>query len=280
MTTIEKIRRKMKKQLANEFELGPLDAAFQSLAQTRNQLRFNNFAYAIRELSRHVLIRLAPDSEVINCCWFRKEDPTKPDLITRAQRVKYAIQSGIEDNFIKNSLKIDLDPLNKRIKKTIELLNKYTHVERETFRMSSKTVDINAKKVLSTLISLFDNIGKCRRKICDQLAGAIDETILRHTLENTLPEVDMLATHANPGTTYLEHIRIEEITSQNLLISVEGAIEVRLQYGSDSDQKRGDGLVAREHYPFECSLVGEVNQLKRFRPLVDTMSVNTKSFYE
>ena len=40
-------------------------SAFQNLADLNNKLRFNNFAYAIRELMRHVLNRLAPTESVI-----------------------------------------------------------------------------------------------------------------------------------------------------------------------------------------------------------------------
>jgi len=42
------------------FEQELYASAFQNLANLNNKLRFNNFAYAIRELIRHILNRLAP----------------------------------------------------------------------------------------------------------------------------------------------------------------------------------------------------------------------------
>ncbi|POY36268.1 hypothetical protein C3K47_10965 [Solitalea longa] len=70
-----------------------------NLLDKGNKLRFNNFAYGIRELSRHILHNLSPDKEVINCVWY-KNDSKKPGQLTRAERVKYAIQKGLPDKFV------------------------------------------------------------------------------------------------------------------------------------------------------------------------------------
>ncbi len=50
--------------LGDDFERKVLSAALLSLEQGENPLSLNNFATAIRELSRNVLQRLAPDNEV------------------------------------------------------------------------------------------------------------------------------------------------------------------------------------------------------------------------
>lgn len=51
--------------LLDGFEKELLNSAFINLL-TPNALRLNNFAYALRELTRHVLHRLAPDNELEN----------------------------------------------------------------------------------------------------------------------------------------------------------------------------------------------------------------------
>ena len=55
------------------FERNLVRACFDNLEAT-GPLRFNNFAYSLRELLRHVFHRLAPDMSVKKCCWY------KPDL--------------------------------------------------------------------------------------------------------------------------------------------------------------------------------------------------------
>ena len=67
-----------------KFEHDLCDAAFDNL-NVKNRLRFNNFAYSIRELTRHILYRLAPDVDIKCCSWYK---PTKNEngkvVITRA----------------------------------------------------------------------------------------------------------------------------------------------------------------------------------------------------
>lgn len=61
-------------------------------------MRFNNFAYSIRELSRHFLNTLAPEEDLVLCSWYTAE-PEK-GKITRGQTIKYAIAGGLLDNDI------------------------------------------------------------------------------------------------------------------------------------------------------------------------------------
>lgn len=99
--------------LGSEFERSLLDAALHNLKDTDNKLRYNNFAYSIRELSRHFLHRLSPEENVLACNWFEPiTDNGKP---SRAQRIKYAIQGGINnDNLIE--LGFDVEELEDDIK--------------------------------------------------------------------------------------------------------------------------------------------------------------------
>ncbi|MBK8625434.1 MAG: hypothetical protein IPN86_07690 [Saprospiraceae bacterium] len=42
------------------------DAAIDNLNASENKLCYNNFAYSMRELSRHILKDLSPDDKVLN----------------------------------------------------------------------------------------------------------------------------------------------------------------------------------------------------------------------
>lgn len=68
--------------LLPEFEKELFSAAQKNLGDKTNPLRLNNYAYAIRELTRHVLHRLAPDENVIRCSWYKNETD-KANGITR-----------------------------------------------------------------------------------------------------------------------------------------------------------------------------------------------------
>ena len=89
---METLKQNILPYLETDFEKDLLEAALTNLNDAGNKLRLNNFAYAARELTRHYLQRLAPDSEVLNVPWFKPNDPEKPKAITRDQRIRYAIR--------------------------------------------------------------------------------------------------------------------------------------------------------------------------------------------
>lgn len=58
---------KIKSILNGEFEASLFEASLVSLSDKGNKLRLNNFAYSIRELSRHFLKSLSPEGNIKNC---------------------------------------------------------------------------------------------------------------------------------------------------------------------------------------------------------------------
>lgn len=101
---------RIKNLLYSDFELELFEASLRNLRDNQNKLRFNNFAYSIRELSRHIQHNLAPDEEVINCVWYRNETGDVGKL-SRGERVKYAIQGGLTNNFVDTEI-LELEIIN------------------------------------------------------------------------------------------------------------------------------------------------------------------------
>lgn len=73
---IDKLEKTIKKHLKSEFQKELLKVSVHNLEQN-NKLRFNNFAYSIRELVRHFLKDLAPDNEIQSCLWFKNDTKEK-----------------------------------------------------------------------------------------------------------------------------------------------------------------------------------------------------------
>jgi hypothetical protein len=69
--TITGLTQKLTRYLGTDFEKGVFQASLKSLEQIDNPLRLNNFATVLRELSRVVLVRLAPDQRMQNCPWYQ-----------------------------------------------------------------------------------------------------------------------------------------------------------------------------------------------------------------
>ena len=70
-----------------EIERKIFDAAALGFDSEGNPLRFNNFAFAMRELGRIWLEHLAPKEQIWQCAWFvQNTELREKDGVTRAQR--------------------------------------------------------------------------------------------------------------------------------------------------------------------------------------------------
>ena len=94
-------------------------------------------------------------------------------------------------------------------------------------------------------------------------------------------ELDELSTHTRPDE--ITGIDIDEIKISGTAIFVKGngIISVELQFGSDGDQKKGDGLKSYDNFPFEFEITLEYNGKKELEITeVDKLEVDTSSYYD
>lgn len=255
--------------LATEFERRLFDAA--------NPLRFNNFAYAVRELTRHVLSRLAPDEKVRACIWY-KEETGKPLGVSRRQRTVYAVQGGLGDRYVEEDLRLDVHSIHTQLRDAIDNLSKYTHVEESTFGIPSVDVDRMTDEVLTVLSDLFRVIDECKHEVAQALEENVNTEVVDHVLVETILAIDELATHHSIDEVYTDHVEVEAIDDQFIHIIARGTIECELQWGSNSDLRRGDGAVFPQSFSFECELKSDVEIPGDFHPDLATLRVDTSSW--
>ena len=279
-TDTNKIERAIKRYLDGDFEKRLISSCLKNLLDTNNELRFNNFAYSIRELSRHILHRLAPDEKVLNCSWYSNQISNKSNGITRGQRVIYAVQGGFNNNYIQSELKIDLANLNKKIKEALVILNKYTHVNEDTFGANEDFFDDKVYEITDAFKNLFKTINLCRRKLLKKVETQIDNVLIDNSLEETYNEIDMLSSHHWIEDIQSETNKVFNIDNEYFYIKTNGTIDVKQQFGSMGDLRRGDGVEMYSSFSFECVLKCKVNNSIRFEPEVDSLKVNTDSWYE
>lgn len=275
---IEIYKQKLTPLTNNDFEKELLSASLDNLLDKGNKLRFNNFACGIRELSRHILYNLSPDKEVMNCVWY-KNDSKKRGILTRAERVKYAIQKGLPDKFVETFY--DTEEHFYDIRETLETLNKYTHVNPDTFDIEEIEVNKLTKEVLDTFKRFANGIFEFHKLFKSELEEHIDKAVLEHTIEETFDDIDILATHHNIEEHETSAYTIIDIDSRNIFIEVKGSLSVRLQYGSDGDLAKGDGVEMNTSFPFDCNLQVIINKdfaKSEYKTL--TFNVNTDDWYE
>lgn len=139
------------------FEAELFDAALGNLDDRQNPLRFNNFAYSVRETVRHVLKRLAPDREVQRSQWYQNETESQKG-VTRRQCAHFAAQRVLSDDYVKNSLGRDTDADHKALGRAIDELSKYTPIEPATCGVPDPQVEALAEQTVSAVAELLERI--------------------------------------------------------------------------------------------------------------------------
>lgn len=247
---METLKQSILPYLKTDFEKELLDAAVKNLGDGGNKLRLNNFAYAARELTRHFLKRLAPDKEVLGAPWFKVENEARPEEPTRAQRIKYAIQGYLSDEFLKNELGVDLTEVSKNLIKSIRDLSKYTHVEPSTFDVNINTVTDVSYNIMEDTLRFFMTIEEAKIQVQKAVDACVDEEMLSQFYIETHSEIDMLATHHEVLGYLVTSITQLAKDDETITMQADGVVNVRLQYGSDGDMRRGDGYETEMKLPF------------------------------
>lgn len=262
----------------NDFEKQLLEATLNNLLAKGNKLRFNNFSYGIRELTRHILGSLAPEEEIEKCCWYPIDSKQKGKF-TRAERIKYIIQKGLPDEFVEGFY--DVEEHIDSIKSTMEILNKYTHVNKDTFNIDEVEIDSITEEVLDAFSKIVAGLSTYHNLLKIELHDHIDKELLDHSISTSIDEVDMLSTHHNIEESETSSIKINDVSSTAISVRAFGSISVRQQYGSDSDFRKGDGLEIHSSFPFDCDLTIEIaKDFNKSRYIIDRFDVDTDSFYE
>lgn len=266
--------------LGHGFEKNVLSAALLSLEQEHNPLRLNNFATAIRELSRIVLHRLAPDDEIAACSWYRpKNDRNGQRGITRADRITYPVQAGLTEDFVKNTLMLDVKKMRKDLVGTVHALNKFTHITPEVFGVGGSALDHLVTDTLEALLAFLEMIGDCRDSVVSSVETRVRRALHEELLTHTIAELDALATHYNVEHVHVDTLRLTSMDSAYLKFSVTGFVECRLQYGSSGDVRRGDGWVTNDCYPLTCDFESDAATPLDLRALRSTLRVDNECFY-
>jgi hypothetical protein len=265
--------------LKNEFELNLFLASINVLEDKTNPIRYNLFALSLRELTRNILSRLAPDDKVLKCQWYSNETD-KENGITRRQRMMFSIKGGLSNEFIQEELNFDLDTISQRMKIVIENLNKYTHIQEETFNNDSQLIDIMAFNALSALNEFYCTIEDIKCEISRAYEARLYKLITETMISDTLVEIDILATHYWVDGVCVDNISVVQVDELNISIEVDGFIEIVHQYGSDMDYEHDDGLRMESSYPFSIYLeVGVENPLD-INISIDDIEIDNSKFYE
>lgn len=266
--------------LAVGFERELFNAAIKNLDDT-NVLNLNNFAYAIRELVRNFLERLAPDEKVKGAPWYVEVlNADKKVTISRAQRMEYAIHGWLSNEFLKNVLKLDITDTITNLKKSIDNMSKYTHISPITFDIPEPQKTIEALEMLNNLLRFLMDIEECKSRVHNTIVKDFSTNINEIFSIETFDDIDILSTHSTIKSFMIQNIILKELGS-TINVEVLGFVHTRLQIGSDGDVRRDDGYVTYLDFPFQATCEANIqNTIGRIIYGEPNIHIDTNSFYE
>lgn len=259
--------------LTPDFETKLLRAGCAYLENSNDPLRFNSFCCAMRELCRHVLARLSPEEQITQCSWFQVE--TKDGRSTRAQKVKYAIQGGLDNQYVQNILNIDIEPCLKKVRVIHDsVLSKYIHVSQETFNIEDFECKKLSFEIIIGLREIFSLIDEAKKNLRMKLENSITQKLINTFIFNTLSDIDILSTHSCVEYSFLEEWRICDINAKEILLSGYGTVVVSLNYGN-----RNDFATLEEQFPFQFTGVSPIAKPENIKILPEEILIDTSSWW-
>lgn len=275
----EQYQERINSVLLDGFEKELLDSAFINLL-TPTPLRLNNFAYALRELTRHVLHRLAPDDELQQCQWF-SPDQTSSTGITRKHRIKFAIQGGLSDFYVTKKLCIDeIDKVSSELIAIINRLSGFTHIEEATFKSSIENTERTADECLSATLDFVNKIDELRAEVADKLFDDINGVLIDRINSESVVELMEISPHQYIDEITAENISVVKIGVSSMEMHVDGRIGATLMYGSASDRRKGDGAEIPASFPVYSEMEVLFKQPLGSSINLNKFSVDITTWYE
>lgn len=279
MQTALALAEKLKPRLANDFQRKLLAATMQSVQEASNPLRLNNFSSSFRELFRHVLVELAPDHQVTATSWFVPE--VKNDgRVTRAQKVNYVVHGGLDPMYVEDELGIDVVAERKALLKTIDQLNKFTHVNEDSFNSIPEDVERHAHAACDALQSFLDRADEARKLLCSRVEEQVHDDVVSEAISETILSLDEIASHHCVDEVYVHQIEVTSMDHAEIQFTAYGSVGVELQWGSNSDVRRGEGAVIRDSYPLTCKFISKVDSPEELEVVEDSLCVDTSSWWD
>lgn len=278
MQAVFVLAEKVKPRLANDFQRRLLAATMQSVLDESNPLRLNNFSSSFRELFRHVLVELAPDHQVAATSWF-VPDEKNGGRVTRAQKVNFVVHGGLDPAYVEDELGIDIVAERKALLNTIDQLNKYTHVNEDSFGSNPEDVERQAFAACEALQSFLDCADEARNLLCSRVEEQVHDDVVSEAISATILSLDEIATHHCIDEINVHQIEVLSMDHAEIQFTAYGSVGVQLQFGSNSDVRRGDGAVIRDSYPLTCKFISQVDSPEELELVENSLCVDTNSWW-
>jgi hypothetical protein len=256
-----------------------LDGAVASFKATSNPLRFTNTANALRELLRELFDSISPDAKIVRCSWFTADTSSRTG-VTRRHRTQFAVYSGLDPEHFPTNFVSNIDGLADQIGNRVSELSAFTHVTVAVLAVPEERAIAAFDSTIDLFLRLFAAIDSAREHLRDALQVELQERLSDIFTSEFFDELDILSTHTRPQEAEDVDVEIDDIGEETITFTGTGSVLCDLQYGSDGDCDRGDGVETSGSYPFTFSGEAQTTNPRNVTVEKDDVIVDTTSFYE
>ena len=259
--------------LENDFEKEIYTAALRNYCSMGNPIRFNNFAFVIRELLTKVVDRLAPTEDVKKARWYSKE--SEDYEVTRKQQLKFCAQGYFVDAVLPEWIEEEVNELILEYVKLYRKLNQYTHISEKYKGLSPQKAFSFLKDLVVTCSGILSTISDIKGHITEEIESEVHDIVFDKLMLESHEALIELS-----GQTIVEGINIEgywlsKVEPDSIIFEGEGYVECELNYGS-----KHDGVSMSHDVPFSFSLVSSIEKVTELDFYEQGMYLDNSSFYE
>jgi hypothetical protein len=198
--------------------------------------------------------------------------------VSRRQRAYFAIQGGLSNEYVRDVLKLETENIHRTLIKAIDGLNRLTHIQEAVFGLAEIDVADKVLKTEEAFAALCVTIDSCREEIIHALWEKIDQAVIYQAISETIAAIDEISAHYSLEDIYLNEVEIMGLDHDRITFKATGLVTAGLQWGSNSDVRRGDGLVGEESFPFTGLMWSPVDDPGEIQLEDDGLYINTSSW--
>ena len=255
-----------------------LNGIVASFGETTNSLRFPNTGNGLRELLRELFYEMAPDHFIKDCKWF-EPDPNSKCGITRKHRAMFAVYSYLEPAEFPTTFVTTVDDLSRNIGDNVARLNKFTHFTKDSLETSEEEATSVFTETLGLFHQLFKAITSAREHVREELESILCLDLAVLFTSEFFEELDTLSTHTRPQDAENIRVQVRDIRKEVIQFSGTGSLTCDLQYGSDGDCRRGDGLEFTDSFLFTFTGQAQIDDPQKVKINPADIKIDTSSFW-
>jgi hypothetical protein len=256
-----------------------LNGAVASFNEFQNPARFINTGNLLRELLRELFVAVSPDESVKRCGWYTP-DPTSKSGVTRRHRTLFAVYSYLDPEYFPEDFVSEVEELAAAVARQVGKLSSFAHPTATSLGKPAAASVGLFNEALELFLALFDAINSAREHVLDALQADLQTRLPDLFTNEFFDDLDCLSTHTRPQDADGIEVEITKIGEEAIKFTGTGRVYCDLQYGSDGDCARGDGVEWKDSFPFKFAGEAPISEPDKASVEIADVEIDTSSSFD